>query len=101
MQKALLIKIALIAIIFSILLLPLSMISGVVTDRAARQQAVAQDISASSIGKQTFAGLILSLPYAEEYDEEVGQGRERRIEKRRIDRALRVFPATSDLSGTA
>src|ERR1700676_2631254 len=101
MQKALLIKAVLVAIIFLILLLPLSMISGVVMERAARQQAVVQDISASSFGKQIFAGPLLSLPYAEEYDEEVGEGRERKIEKRRIDRTLRLFPATSDLSGTA
>lgn len=101
MQKALLMKAALVAITFGILLLPLSMIRGIVVERAARQQAVMQDISASSFGKQIFAGPVLSLPYVEEYDEETGAGRERKIEKRRIDRALRLFPATSELNGTA
>jgi inner membrane protein len=101
MQKTLLIKAVLVAGIFSILLVPLSMIGGIVAERAARQQAVVQDISASSFGKQIFAGLTLSLPYAEEYAEEVAEGRERRIEKRRIDRTLRLFPTTSEVIGTA
>jgi inner membrane protein len=101
MQRALLIKAVLVAILFSILLLPLSMISGIVTERAARQQQVAQDIAASSFGKQILAGIILSLPYAEEYDEEVTDGKQKRIEKRRIDRTLRLFPTSSELTGTA
>jgi inner membrane protein len=101
MQKALLIKAVLVAILFSILLVPLSMISGIVIERAARQQQVAQDIAASSFGKQIFAGIILSLPYVEEYDEEVGDGKQKRTERRRIDRTLRLFPASSELTGIA
>jgi len=101
MQKALLMKAALVAITFAILLLPLSMIRGIVVERAARQQAVMQDIAASSFGKQIFAGPVLSLPYAEEYEEETGVGSEKKIEKRRIDRTLRVFPATSEMNGSA
>jgi inner membrane protein len=101
MQRALLIKAVLVAILFSILLLPLSMISGIVTERAARQQQVAQDIAASSFGKQIFAGVILSLPYVEEFDEEIIDGKQKRTEKRRIDRTLRLFPTSSELSGIA
>ncbi len=101
MQKALFIKAVLVAILFSILLLPLSMIGGIVTERAARQQQVAQDIAASSFGKQIFSGIILSLPYVEEYDEEVADGKQKRIEKRRIDRTIRLFPTSSELSGIA
>src|SRR5262249_28481174 len=33
-------------------------------------------------------------------DDEVGDARERRIERRHIERALRFFPATSELTGT-
>src|SRR5262245_58222753 len=100
MQKSLFVKAVLVAITFAVLMLPLSMIRGIVAERAARQQAVVHDISASSFGKQMFAGLVLSLPYTEEYDDEVGDARERRIERRRIDRALRFFPAVSEMSGT-
>lgn len=100
MQKALLVKAVLVALVFAILLLPLSMIRGVVTERAVRQQAVADDIAASSFGSQIFAGPLLTLPYAEEYDEEVGEGRERRTERRHFDRALHLFPASSEMIGT-
>lgn len=101
MQKALLIKAVLVAVVFAILLVPLSMIRGIVAERAARQQAVVQDISASSFGKQIFAGIILSLPYSEEWDDEPADGRERKVVKRRIERTLRLFPTTSEVTGTA
>jgi inner membrane protein len=101
MQKALFFKAVLVAIVFAVLLIPLSMIRGIVGERAARQQSVVEDVAASSFGKQVFAGLILALPYAEEYDEETGDGRERKIERRHIERTLRLFPATSELDGFA
>ena len=101
MQKALVIKVVMVATTFAILLLPLAMIGGIVAERAARQRAVMQDVSSSSFGRQIFAGPMLSLPYAEEYDEESGVGRERRMQRKRIERTLRVFPATSELSGVA
>ena len=101
MQKTLLIKSVLVALIFAILLIPLSMIHGIVQERAARQQAVVQEIATSSFGKQIFAGLILSLPYVEEYNEEIGRDGEKRIVKRRFERTLHRFPTTSELSGTA
>ena len=100
MQRALLIKAMLVAAVFIVVLIPLSMIRGIVLERAARQQAVAQEIASSSFGKQIFAGVVLSLPYTEEYDVEVGEGRDKRIEKRQITRMLRVFPAQSELAGT-
>jgi inner membrane protein len=101
MRRAMLIKAVLVAVTFAILLLPLAMIRGIVAERAARQQAVMQDVSSSSFGRQIFAGPMLSLPYAEEYDEETGAGRERRMQRKRIERTLRMFPATSEMSGVA
>jgi len=101
MQKALLVKAVFVALIFAVLLIPLSMIHGIVLERAARQQAVAQEIAASSFNKQIFAGPILSLPYTEEYTEEIDEGREKRIVNRRLERTLHLFPTTSELDGTA
>ena len=101
MQRALITKAVLVAITFAVLLLPLAMVRGIVAERAARQQAVMQDVSASSFGRQIFAGPMLSLPYAEEYDEETGAGRERRTQRQRIERTLRLFPATSEVNGIA
>ena len=52
MQRSLFVKAVLVAVTFAILMLPLSMIRGIVAERAARQQAVVQDIAASSFGRQ-------------------------------------------------
>ena len=95
MQRALLFKAILVAVVFAILVIPLKMIGGIVSERAARQQAVAQEIASSSFGRQTFAGPLLSLPYTEEYEEESGEGKQRKIEKRSVEHVLRVFPATA------
>ena len=99
MQKALLVKALSIATVFVVVLIPLSMIRGIAGERAARQHAVAQEVAASSFGRQVFAGIVVSLPYAEEYDAEVGEGREKRVEKVRIERMLRIFPATFAAKG--
>ena len=55
MQRALFIKAVLVAAVFIVVLIPLSMIHGIVSERAARQQAVAQEIASGSFGKQIFA----------------------------------------------
>jgi len=101
MQRALLFKAILVAVVFAILVIPLKMIGGIVSERAARQQAVAQEIASSSFGRQTFAGPLLSLPYTEEYEEESGEGKQRKIEKRSVEHVLRVFPATARIDGKA
>ena len=101
MQKALLVKAALIALIFLLLQVPLKMIDGIVAERWARQQAVVQELAAQSYGRQTFAGPVLSIPYVEEYDETVAEDGGRRVETRRVYRIARFFPATASLDGIA
>jgi len=98
MQKALLVKAVLVAVVFALLLIPLSMIGGIVSERAVRQLVVAQEIAASSFGRQTFAGPLLSLPYTEEYEEESREGM-RKFEKRSVERVLHVFPTTGKIDG--
>lgn len=110
MQRALLIKAFLICAIFLVLLIPLGMIGGIVAERQGRQQAVVQEIMSSSYGRQTFAGPVLSVPYVEEYDEftlrdamaegrEIDTARKTKIERRRVEHVLRIFPVSSDSVG--
>jgi inner membrane protein len=101
MQKTLLLKAVTLAALYALLMIPLQMIGGVVTERAARQQAVARDLAATSYGPQTLAGPILTLPYVEEYDETVGDGASRRVERRSVEHALHLFPRTNALAGDA
>lgn len=100
MQRHLLIKAVLVALVFVVLLVPLAMIGGIVDERAARQYAVAQEIADSSYGRQVVTGPVLSLPYVEEYENEFGTGREKTVQRHRLERMLRVFPATTDMRGS-
>ena len=97
MQKALLTKVIVIGALFLALLIPMNMIGGIVAERAERQAAVEREIAADNYGRQELAGLVLSIPYTEEY-EETSAGRS---ERRSVQRVARVFPATNDTSGTA
>jgi len=101
MQKALLMKAVLVGAVFLILQVPIQMINGVVAERAGRQQAVVQEISSSNYGKQVFAGVILSIPYVEEYADSTGEDRAKKVEKHRIERVARWFPSTSEIAGKA
>jgi len=64
-------------------------------------KARAYDAASASYGPQVLAGPILSLPYVEEYDEAMSDERGRRVERRRIERVARYFPATSTIEGNA
>lgn len=97
MQRTLMLKAAMIVAIFIALLIPLSMIGGIVAERAGRQAAVVREIAANNYGRQELAGMVLSIPYTEEY-EETASGRS---ERRSIARVARLFPASSDIVGSA
>ena len=105
MQKTLLVKAALVASLFAVLLIPLQMIGGLVAERQGRQQEVVQEIAASSYGRQVFAGPFLSFPYVEEYEETLTEEKKdktvTRVEQRRIHRTAVFFPASTACSRRA
>jgi inner membrane protein len=102
MQKALLLKAALVAALFVMLMIPLQMIGGLVTERQGRQQQVAQEIAASSYGKQAFAGPFIVFPYDEEWEETIDGSylTLSRVEKRRNSEVAVFFPESMGLAGT-
>jgi len=104
MQKTLVVKAALVASLFAVLLIPLQMIGGLVAERQGRQQEVVQEIAASSYGRQVFAGPFLSFPYVEEYEETLTEEKKdktvTRVEQRRIHRTAVFFPASTGLAAT-
>ena len=99
MAKVLLGKSLLIALVFLVLQVPLVMIQGLVGERWQRQHEVVEDLARSSYGRQALAGPLLLLPYVEEYDEGLLEGR--KVEHRRIERAVYVFPARESVEGAA
>lgn len=96
MQRHLWIKIALIAALIVVLLIPLGMIDGLIRERSYRQQEVVADIAASSAGAQHLFGPVLVVPYKERWTEvvETGEGRNRKKEsfERSEDQVLYFLP---------
>ena len=103
MQKALLLKILIIAALMLLIGLPLTMIESTIRERMAfRDQAVAS-IAADSVREQTLVGPVLVLPYTEEYDETVLVGDEHakkgEVLHRSVPRQLLVYPNELQVSG--
>ena len=63
MQKTLFIKLIVISIVSLLLLIPLGLVEGIVTERSSYRYEVALDIAQSWTGKQDVVGPILSVPY--------------------------------------
>ena len=100
MEKILLSKAGMIAVVFLVLMIPLHMIGSLVSERAERQRGVVQEIAASNFGRQVVAGLVLSLPYREEYEEWVGEEKNKRLEHRSVDHVARLFPVEQQTEGS-
>lgn len=99
MQRALLVKAAVVAAIYFILQVPLGMINSLVAERSERQRAVVAEISTSNYGKQFFAGPILSIPYVEEYEETVTENKVKKTETVRIKHLAWFFPESAEIAG--
>ena len=65
MQKSLLIRVVTITFLIALLLVPLSMISGIVTNRQQLQQQVESTVASSYAGPQRIVGPLLVIPYVE------------------------------------
>jgi inner membrane protein len=104
MQKDLLLKCGIVAALFLVLMVPLQMIGGLVTERQGRQQQVVQEIAASSYGKQAFAGPFIVFPYDEEYEVTITEEKKdktvTRLEKRRNNEVAVFFPESMGLAAT-
>ena len=105
MQKTLLLKALITAVLALLLLVPLQMIHSTVVERQARQAAVVQEVAASSSGAQTLAGPVLVFPYTLERTEVVmedatggpaGSSRVRREYQRRTAGQWVVLPSDAD-----
>lgn len=101
MQKSLLLKAAAVLLLALLLLIPLSLIQGLVSERQARSEQVVSEVAASYAGAQQITGPVLVLPYTEEYRETVATDAERPAREvwRRQTRQLFLFPDTLDANG--
>jgi inner membrane protein len=95
-QKTLLFKAVIIAVLMFIICIPLLMIQGTIHERIAFRDQAVSSIAADSVREQTMIGPVLVLPYVEEYEEQVAipddkDGRTR-IQKYALNKRLLVFP---------
>jgi inner membrane protein len=101
MQKKLFLKALAVGLLALLLLVPLGMIDGLVSERVSRQSSVTNEIAASYAGAQRIVGPILVVPYTEEYpaieDAESGKGK-RTVIKRASD-VVYLFPEQLDMAG--
>lgn len=94
-------KPALVVAVFTILLVPLNMISSLVAERAERRQAAQRELAGSGHAKQALAGLVLTRPTVEEFEEVTGEGAQRQSVTRRVEHKQQLFPEVSEITGRA
>ncbi|NMG36874.1 cell envelope integrity protein CreD [Azoarcus sp. TTM-91] len=102
MQKKLFIKLALIALLSLLLLVPLAMVEGQIRGRSDRQADVMADIANSAAGEQTLVGPVLVVAYREwaMVRETDAEGRE--VARERVVTRHEVFaPEALDIAGDA
>lgn len=93
-------KLLLVAGLTLVILVPLTMIRGVIAERQQYRQQAVQDVAANYGGRQVFAGPVLVVPYVETTVEDVEQpdGSLRRV-TRRSSSQWTFFPRTLDVDG--
>jgi inner membrane protein len=92
-RNATMMKVLLCGFLLLILLIPASMIRGLITERASRAQEAKNEIYAKWGGTQVLTGPIISVPYtAIEIDSTIGE--------RKVTRYIHILPDTLDISTT-
>jgi inner membrane protein len=102
MNRTLAIKLGVIALLMVLLMIPLLMIGGMVSDRQALRDGVLADIARSSSGEQHLTGPILVVPYRKtlrewKTHEKTGA---RYLEEREVRDRLYFLPEQFELNGT-
>ena len=102
LQKALLLRIASIAFLMLLLMIPLMMIGGIVGDRQQLQRQVEDTVAGSFAGSQRLVGPLLVIPYIER-EIEISTDERGREHKRTIEHQRQVLfaPAQSSYDGAA
>ncbi|MES2743315.1 MAG: cell envelope integrity protein CreD [Pseudomonadota bacterium] len=96
MHKSLLLKIMMIAVLMAVIVIPLMMIEGTISERMAYHDQAVRGVAADSVREQTIIGPLLVLPYVDEYEAPVPIPNDKlgrtRIQKFAAERRLLVFP---------
>jgi len=98
------VKLGVVGVLTLVLMIPLAMIRGVLSERRERKAEAIGEITRSWGAEQTIVGPVLVVPYTHDVVEYVNQtvnGRTERVESRRVETArLYVLPSTMDCEGS-
>lgn len=103
MQRKLLAKLGIIALLSLILLIPLAMIEAQIAARSERQDAVVQDIADTAAGPQTLVGPVLAVRYRErvtQRERDAATGKET-LRREIVERTLVLPPQRLAIDGDA
>lgn len=101
MNRVLLFKSLITALLALLILIPLRMVGGIVEERAAYRESALQSIWSSYAGPQTVTGPVLVVPYTEvtRVRDETPAGGATRTSLHSETKRMLVFPKTLDVSG--
>jgi inner membrane protein len=103
MQRSLLLKCLVLAFLALALLAPLALIERTVAERTRYRDEAVRAIASSSAGRQILTGPVISLPFEEDYDEELVSDKDndrsiRLVHRKRAGAAI-LLPKKLDLNG--
>jgi len=101
MQKTLLSKAIIVAVLTLLIAIPLTMIQSTISERMEFHREALQSIAADSVREQAIIGPLLVIPYTDQYEEELVDTatQKSKIVKRTISKRLVVYPNELNVKG--
>lgn len=99
-RNALSVKIVLIGLLILILLIPIAMVRGVISERSRNAQDAIREVQDKWSNAQTVTGPYLEIPFEEEVTSVSYENNQEKTQIRKIRKSLYVLPENLDISGT-
>lgn len=99
-RNALSVKIVLIGLLILILLIPIAMVRGVISERSRNAQDAIREVQDKWSNAQTITGPYLEIPFEEEVTSVSYENNQEKTQIRKIRKSLYVLPENLDISGT-
>ena len=94
------VKIVLIGLLILILLIPIAMVRGVISERSRNAQDAIREVQDKWSNAQTVTGPYLEIPFEEEVTSVSYENNQEKTQIRKIRKSLYVLPENLDISGT-
>lgn len=98
-RNALSVKIILIGVLILILFIPLSMIRGLITERADTATAASDEVQAKWSSAQEIVGPFISIPFLEDREEQYYENGVTKIKVKKVQNHLHILPETLEIKG--